>query len=66
MLCAQALAVVARAAGMLREGERLEVLLNAEDVRHDLRAWAQERGDALEATVGEDGTLMQLTRRRHG
>ncbi len=55
MLCAQALAVVARAAGPLRPGVPLQVLFNADDVRQDLLVWAQGRG----MRVSEDapGTL---------
>ena len=66
MLCAQALAVVARAAGRLHEGERLEALLNGDDVKQDLLVWAQERGYAVRETERADGTLVQLTTRRHG
>ncbi len=44
MLCAQALAVVAQAMERLKEVAAAEVLYNAEDVRRDLLAWAQDRG----------------------
>lgn len=40
MLCAQALAVVAKAADRLASGQALEVLYNAADVKNDLTAWA--------------------------
>jgi TusA-related sulfurtransferase len=48
MLCAQALAVVAQAAGRLPAGEALEIMYNAEDVKQDLIAWAQQRGRAIQ------------------
>ncbi|MBI4354628.1 MAG: sulfurtransferase TusA family protein [Candidatus Omnitrophica bacterium] len=44
MTCAQALAVVARAVAQLIEGQGLEILYNAQDVKHDLMIWAKERG----------------------
>ena len=44
MLCAQALAVVARAMKPLRAGDALEVRYNAQDVKHDLLVWAKARG----------------------
>lgn len=43
MLCAQALAVAAQAVTRLNVGGSLDILLNAEDVRHDLLVWARER-----------------------
>lgn len=55
MLCAQALAVVARAAARLRAGQPLRIRYNAEDVKRDLLLWAGERGypvsDAGAATL---------------
>lgn len=47
MLCAQALALVAQAVERLSPGEQIRVLLNAEDVRHDLLVWARERGQGV-------------------
>ncbi len=44
MLCAQALAVVARAMKPLRAGDALEVRYNAQDVKRDLLVWAKARG----------------------
>lgn len=41
MLCAQALARVAKALEHLAPGEALDVRYNADDVRHDLLIWAQ-------------------------
>lgn len=61
MLCAQALAQVARAAAQLPDGGALEIRYNAADVRRDLLAWAADRGHAL-AEAG-DGRL-RLTRGR--
>ena len=49
MLCAQALAVVAKAIERFTPGERLDVLTNAEDVRHDLIVWAKSRGYTINA-----------------
>ena len=44
MLCAQALAQVARAMDHLAPGQALAVRYNADDVRRDLLAWAADRG----------------------
>lgn len=62
MLCAQALAVVAKARAVLPVGGRLEIRYNAEDVRHDMAAWAAERGDHLQ----ESGEGRVLFTRRDG
>ncbi len=43
MLCAQALAVVAKAARRLAVGQSLTILYNAEDVARDLAAWVRDR-----------------------
>ena len=59
MLCAQALALVAKTMGRLAPGEALEVRYNAEDVRRDLVIWARERGYPV--TPG-DATTMQMQR----
>ena len=47
MLCAQALAIVAQAVERLKLGEHLELLYNAEDVKHDLLVWAKDRGHVV-------------------
>ncbi len=44
MLCAQALAVVAKAASTMTLGQALTIFYNAEDVKHDLLIWAEEQG----------------------
>lgn len=44
MTCAQALAVVARAASRLASGQPLNILYNAQDVKRDLIVWATDRG----------------------
>lgn len=44
MLCAQALALVARAAAGLGVGAALEVRYSTPDVRQDLASWARDRG----------------------
>ena len=59
MLCAQALAVVARAVDRLAAGESVTVVFSAEDVQRDLALWARERGHRLDAAL--PGTL-RLTR----
>jgi TusA-related sulfurtransferase len=60
MLCAQALAMVARVAGRGVSGEALEVAFNTEDVLRDLFAWARDRGYAV-VTVNAE-TLRVLLR----
>lgn len=47
MLCAQALAVVAKAAERLQPGESLEMLYDTDDVKRDLLAWAKDRGELM-------------------
>lgn len=44
MTCAQALAIVARAMSHLANEGRLDILYNAQDVKHDLIVWATDRG----------------------
>jgi len=48
MICSQALAVVAKAALRLSSGDRLIALINTEDVRRDLEAWASRLGHHVE------------------
>ena len=55
MLCAQALAVVARAVAHGTAAEEFVVRYNTEDVQRDLLAWAQERG--YSARIDGAGTL---------
>jgi hypothetical protein len=59
MLCAQALAVVAQAAGRAADGP-LAVRYNAADVRRDLLTWAEQTGRLAEEP--ESG-LLRLARR---
>lgn len=59
MLCAQALAVIARAMEPLAAGESLTVIFNAEDVQRDLVVWARERGYGIDAAP----QTLRLTRR---
>ena len=61
MLCAQALAQVARAMDQLAPGQTLAVRYSADDVRRDLLAWAADRGHS--ATEAHPSTL-QLQKRR--
>ena len=56
MTCAQALAIVAKAAAQLANGQVLEVRYNADDVKQDLLAWARERGYRVQDT--SPGLLM--------
>lgn len=53
MVCAQALAVVARAVEALSHGACLKALYNADDVKRDLLVWARERGLA----AVDDGSM---------
>lgn len=53
MLCAQALALIARAAARLQPGQGLAITYDADDVKRDVLVWAQERGYAvLSVTAG--------------
>ena len=61
MLCAQALAVVARAIESLHGGQHLDILYNAEDVKRDLLVWAQDRGHAVRAV---EASRLRFERRR--
>lgn len=59
MVCAQALAVVARALQQLAPGASLDVLLNAEDVRRDIISWASAAGHLVREASG--GLRVQRT-----
>ena len=48
MTCAQALAVVAKAAAQLANGQALGVRYNTDDVKRDVLAWARERGHRVQ------------------
>lgn len=50
MTCAQALAVVAKALARLTETGSLEVRYNADDVKHDVLAWARAGGHRVQET----------------
>ena len=56
MTCAQALAIVAKAAAQLTGAGTLEVRYNTDDVKQDLLAWARERGYRVQDT--SPGLLM--------
>ena len=59
MLCAQALAVVARAVEDAPAEASIEVLYDTDDVKRDLMIWAQERA----LTIRDDHTMrLQLFR----
>lgn len=57
MLCAQALAAVARALAPLQPGDTVEIRYDAEDVKRDLLVFAKDRGHAVLAT-GPDALRM--------
>ena len=59
MTCAQALAVVAKAAEKLPPGEALDVQFSTEDVRSDLIAWALTKSVGVQDAGKE---LLRLTK----
>ena len=59
MVCAQALARLARAARLLPAGHAVDVLYNAEDVSRDACAWALEHGFHVDA---REPQRLRLTR----
>ena len=61
MVCAQALALVARAMRRLRVGVRLRVLYNAEDVKRDVLVWAKDGGHLA---ADEAPSVLQIARGR--
>ena len=58
MTCAQALALVAKAAVTLRSGEALDVQFSTEDVRSDLITWALAKGFGVQDAAKE---LLRVT-----
>lgn len=61
MQCAQALATAGRAMQPLTRGAVLELICNAEDVRRDLVAWAQQvRHQVLSAAVSDGDTKLRI------
>ena len=59
MVCAQALARLARAARGIPAGDAVEVLCNADDVNRDARVWALTHGFLVEA---REPQRLRLTR----
>ena len=59
MVCAQALARLARAARLMSAGDAVDVLWNAEDVNRDARVWALTHGFLVEA---REPQRLRLTR----
>ena len=57
MVCAQALAQVARAVSSLSRGASLRVVYNTDDVRRDLVVWARDRHYAA-LPDGEDAVRL--------
>jgi TusA-related sulfurtransferase len=64
MQCAQALAQAAQAMQRLTRGETVELTCNAEDVRRDLVAWAQQVRHQVVGEDAHDGDT-RLTIRKH-
>ena len=60
MVCAQALARVAKAFSRLPADRTLAVAYNAEDVKRDVQVWAAERGVTVEETASG---ILQLSAR---
>lgn len=60
MVCAQALAVVAKALARLPSGAPATLLYGTDDVRRDLLAWVAGRGYAAAEIPG----ALQVTKRR--
>ena len=60
MVCAQALAVVAKALARLPGGATATLLYDADDVRRDLLVWAAGRGYAAAEVPG----ALQVTKQR--
>ena len=64
MSCAQALAQAAKAMQPLTRGAILELICNAEDVRRDLVAWAQQvRHQVLDEDARDGDTRLKI--RKH-
>ncbi|MBI3320758.1 MAG: sulfurtransferase TusA family protein [Candidatus Omnitrophica bacterium] len=52
MVCAQALAVVARVVARLKPGEAAEVSYTTDDVKRDLLVWCADRGYGVQERTG--------------
>ena len=61
MLCAQALALVARAVTPLEAGAQVRIRYSTEDVKHDLLVWAKSRG----YVVHDEDEMLRLSVPRH-
>ena len=61
MLCAQALAQIARAVSALDVGKRVRVRFNAEDVERDIISWVVARGHKVE---GKEAETLWIERQR--
>jgi TusA-related sulfurtransferase len=61
MVCAQALALIARVMKRCQAGEAVDILYNTEDVRRDAAAWATEQGHRV---IEETGSTLRIERRR--
>ncbi len=61
MLCAQALARIAKALSALDVGQRVRVRFNAEDVERDIVSWVAARGHKVE---GEEAETLWIKRQR--
>jgi len=61
MLCAQALAQIARAVVAIQVGQRVRVRFNAEDVERDIVSWVTARGHIMK---GEGAEALWIERQR--
>ena len=61
MMCAQALALIAQALARLANGQSLEVVYNAHDVRRDVLAWARDAGHCIQEQTPSTITLQRGT-----
>jgi TusA-related sulfurtransferase len=64
MQCAQALAQAARAMRRLADGEVLALVCNAEDVRDDLLAWAEQVGHRILSAEARNGDTRLTIQKR--
>ena len=61
MVCAQALALIARAMRQRQVGEALDIVYNTGDVKRDAVAWAVEQGHRV---IEKAGSTLRIERRR--
>ncbi len=66
MLCAQALAVIAKAFKRLAPGETLEIMGSGKDVLNDAIAWATIQASMNVEGVSGEGWRMRVVRQANG